>query len=72
MQYSDIQNGDTITVKTKFGEYKGKAVMFGPAGWVLNNGSSMQIVGPDNFVKGRKGRNRKPDYFGKFLQGDSS
>ena len=38
MEYADIQNGDMVTGKNKFGEFKGRAKILGPAGWVLNCG----------------------------------
>ena len=69
MKYADIQSGDMVTGKNKFGEFKGRAKILGPAGWVLNCGGAPKIVGPDNFVKARKGANREPDYLGAFLNG---
>ena len=67
--YSDIMAGDTVYFKTPHtAELKGKAVMFGPAGWVVNFNKGMPaVVNEKNFIKLRKGKNRHPDYFGKFL-----
>jgi hypothetical protein len=51
---------------------KGRAVMKGPAGWVVNIGGrhgTPKVVGESNFIKLRKGRNRKPDHLGAFLHG---
>ena len=37
--YSDIQKGDTVYFSTPHtAQMKGKAVMLGPAGWVVNAG----------------------------------
>jgi len=73
MQYSDIQAGDSIVFSTPHTqEMRGKAVMKGPYGWVVNAGGRHgvpKIVSEANFVRGRKGRNRKPDHLGEFLNG---
>ena len=71
--FKDIQVGDSVTMKTPQGqELRGKAVMKGPYGWVVNAGGRHgvpKIVSEANFVRGRKGRNRKPDHLGEFLNG---
>ena len=49
--------------------------MFGPAGWVVNMGGRFGmpgVVGPDNFIKFRKGKNRREDSLGKWLTGSQS
>ena len=73
MNYTEIQVGDMITFSTPHtAEMKGKAVMKGPAGWVVNAGGRHgipKIVSEANFVRGRKGKNRKPDHLGEFLNG---
>ena len=73
MNYEDIQVGDSITFSTPHTtEMKGRAVMKGPAGWVVNAGGRHgvpNIVSEANFVRGRKGKNRKPDHLGEFLNG---
>ena len=73
MNYTEIQVGDMITFSTPHtAEMKGKAVMKGPAGWVVNAGRRHgipKIVSEANFVRGRKGKNRKPDYLGEFING---
>lgn len=70
-KYADIQNGDTVYFSTPHSlQLKGKAVMKGPAGWVVNMGGRYgypQIVSEKNFIKLRKGRNRRPDHLGEFL-----
>jgi len=73
MVYADIQAGDSIVFSTPHtAEMRGKAVMKGPYGWVVNAGGRHgvpKIVSEANFVRGRKGRNRKPDHLGEFLNG---
>ena len=73
MNYQDIQIGDSITFSTPHNqEMRGKAVMKGPHGWVVNAGGRHgipKIVSEANFVRGRKGPNRKPDYLGEFING---
>jgi hypothetical protein len=69
--YNEIQVGDTVYFSTPHSaELKGRAVMKGPAGWVLNCGGrhgTPRVVSEKNFIKLRKGRNRRPDYLGEFL-----
>ena len=67
--YSDIMAGDTVYFKPPpTAELKGQAVMYGPHGWVVNFNKGMPaVVNEKNFIKLRKGKNRHPDYFGKFL-----
>jgi hypothetical protein len=51
---------------------KGRAVMKGPAGWVVNAGGKHgmpKVVSERNFIRLRKGRNRKQDGLGEFLYG---
>ena len=73
MNYEDIQVGDSIIFSTPHTtEMKGRAVMKGPGGWVVNAGGRHgipKIVSEANFVRGRKGKNRKPDHLGEFLNG---
>lgn len=71
--FKDIQVGDTVYFSTPHTtEMKGRAVMKGPAGWVVNAGGrhgTPKVVGESNFIKLRKGRNRKADHLGNFLYG---
>ena len=71
MNFNDIQAGDTVYFSTPHtAEMRGKVVMRGPAGWVVNAGGRHgipKIVSEANFVRGRKGRNRKKDFLGEFL-----
>ena len=71
--FRNIQVGDSVTMKTPQGqELRGKAVMKGPHGWVINTGGSYgtpRVVSESNFVKLRKGKKRRPDFLGRFLNG---
>ncbi|MBR19787.1 MAG: hypothetical protein CMA64_06540 [Euryarchaeota archaeon] len=73
LDFNDIMAGDSVTIKTPQGqEVRGKAVMKGPHGWVINTGGrhgTPRVVSESNFVKMRKGKNRKADYFGNFMYG---
>ena len=59
-----IRAGDRVTIRTPQGQERaGRAVMRGPAGWVLNMGGAHGtpgIASEENIVKVRKGR-RQPD-----------
>jgi hypothetical protein len=52
-KYEDIGKGHTVHYKTPQGQTgKGKVVMKGPAGWVINRGKGQpQVVNKDNFLK---------------------
>ena len=71
--FKDIQVGDSVTMSTPQGQVlSGKAVVKGPYGWVINVGGrhgTPRVVHENNFVKMRKGKNRKPDFFGDFHYG---
>ena len=71
--FKDIQVGDSVTMSPPQGQVlNGKAVMKGPYGWVINVGGrhgTTRVVHENNFVKMRKGKNRKPDFFGDFHYG---
>tara|TARA_A200000159_G_C7323781_1_gene340013 strand:+ start:219 stop:443 length:225 start_codon:yes stop_codon:yes gene_type:complete len=71
LTYDDIQIGDSIVFSTPHtAEMRGKAVMKGPAGWVVNAGGRHgipKIVSEANYIRGRKGRNRKKDFLGEFI-----
>lgn len=73
MSYFDIQVNDTVTFRTPQGqERKGRAVMYGSNGWVLNCGGKYgtpAMVSEKNFVRLRKSPIRKDDYLGKILAG---
>ena len=63
--YDDIMVGDTVYFSTPHSkELKGKAVMLGPIGWVVNKGGRHGmpfVVSEKNFIRFRKGKNRRPD-----------
>ena len=72
MAYEDIRVGDRVVCRVPAGigrhrpetkEAEGRAVMPGPAGWVLNMGGrhgTPQVVDPENFVRiARKARGRR-------------
>jgi hypothetical protein len=71
--FEDIHIGDTVYFSTPHTqEIKGRAVMKGPAGWVVNAGGKHgmpKVVSERNFIRLRKGRNRKQDGLGEFLYG---
>jgi len=53
--YHSIRPGDRVTIVDRFGkEHTGRAVMKGPAGWVLNMGGphgTPDIASPENITK---------------------
>ena len=69
--FTDIQIGDTVYFSTPHSkELKGKAVMLGPIGWVVNMGGRHgmpNVVTERNFIRFRKGKNRRPDNLSKYL-----
>ena len=70
--FKDIMCGDTVYFSTRHSkELRGKAVMKGPVGWVVNiKGTGIAtVVTEKNFIKIRKGRNRRPDILGGFVNG---
>lgn len=73
MTYQEIQMGDSITFSTPHTkEMKGRAIMKGPYGWVVNAGGRHgipKVVSEENFIRGRKGKDRRPDYLGMFING---
>lgn len=73
INYSDIKVGDTVYYSTPQGQVgKGKTVIMGDHGWVVNRGNGQpQVVTLKNFVKFNKGRDRREDFIGKFLNGSN-
>jgi hypothetical protein len=65
----DIGPGDRVTIRTPHGQERtGRAVMRGPAGWVLNMGGkhgTPGIASEDNIVKVRKARKPGPEIPGR-------
>lgn len=60
VDYASIGPGDRVTIINRFGqEHSGKAVMKGPAGWVLNMGGphgTPAIADERNVVKVKKAK----------------
>ena len=70
--FSEIQIGDKVWYETPQGQQaSGKAVMRGPAGWVINIGNGRPQVVNDgyNYLGHTPAKNRKPDHLGEFLHG---
>ena len=69
--YDEIRKGDKVYYKNKQGQiHRGEAVLYGPAGWVLNcdHGAAVVMEG-ENFMghtKDKQGE-RLDDYMGKWL-----
>lgn len=66
-----IRIGDRVTIRTPQGQsVSGKAVMRGPAGWVLNMGGPHGrpgIATEKNVISVKAGKGRKQDHLGNFL-----
>jgi hypothetical protein len=73
--YLDIRKGDRVYYHNRQGQlHYGKAVLYGPAGWVLDCAHGSQVVGHNTNYAGHKhskGR-REDDHFGKWLNSPSS
>ena len=70
--FDEIQKGDTVYYETPQGQtHKGRAVMQGPAGWVINiGGGRPQVVNEGyNYLGHSKAKVRTPDHLGRFLHG---
>ena len=67
--YSNIEINDRLYFIDRFNKTRsGKAVLFGPAGWVINQGRGLpQIVSIKNYAGHKESKNRRADHFGKFL-----
>jgi len=67
--YENININDRLYFIDRFNKTRsGKAVLFGPAGWVISQGRGMpQIVGIKNYAGHNESKNRRADHFGKFL-----
>lgn len=63
--YDSIRHGSRVTIVDRFGQQRtGRAVMLGPAGWVLNMGGAHgtpALASPSNVVKVSRG-NPRPDF----------
>ena len=60
--FEQIRPGDRVTIRNRFNQERtGRAVMHGPAGWVLNMGGRYgipAIADESNTVKIRKGKTK--------------
>ncbi len=68
--YDEIRKGDKVFYQNKQGQtHYGKAVLYGPAGWVIKCDHGAQVVGEGHNYLGHKPAKgkRDDDYFGKFL-----
>lgn len=62
--YDAIRHGDRVTIVNRFGQQRtGRAVMRGPAGWVLNMGGphgTPAIASPENVTRVKKSNRAEP------------
>ena len=68
--FDEIQKGDRVWYENEQGQTcKGKAVMIGPMGWVIDiGGGRPQVVNEGyNYLGHTKMPGRTPDYLGEFL-----
>ena len=69
--YSEIQKGDVVYFEDSSGSTsKGKAIMRGPAGWVVKSQyrGVPQVVQEDhNYLGHTPAKDREPDHLGDFL-----
>ena len=71
--YDEIRKGDKVFYQNKQGQtHFGKAVLYGPAGWVISCDHGTQVVGEGRNYLGHKPckGERLDDYMGKFLNSD--
>lgn len=70
--YDSIRHGDKVTIVDRFGQSRtGRAVMRGPAGWVLNMGGrhgTPGIAAPQNVTRVRRGNPDSLERVGKMLR----
>jgi len=67
--FDESQKGDTVWYENKQGQtHKGKAIMFGRAGWVLKCDGHARVVNEGyNYLGHTPAKGREPDHFGKWL-----
>ena len=67
--YSEIQKGDTVYYfNAQLQEHSGKAFLYGPAGWVIDNkGITVVVNEGDNYSAHEEGKDREPDNFGHWM-----
>ena len=68
--FDEIQKGDTVYYETPQGQtHSGRAMLRGPAGWVLKTTGGLPKVVNDgyNYLGHTPAKNRQPDHLGAFL-----
>ena len=68
--FDEIQKGDKVYYENQQGQTcKGKAVMIGPMGWVIDiGGGRPQVVNEGyNYLGHTPAKGREPDHFGHFM-----
>jgi len=69
--YDEIRKGDRVWYKTPQDQtHSGRAIMYGPAGWVINtsNGVTRVVQDGHNYLGHKPGKGfREDDHFGRFL-----
>ena len=72
--YSEIKVGDTVWYEDSSGATsKGRAMMRGPAGWVIKaqyRGTPQVVMEDVNYLGHKSAPHGKPDYFGDWLYGE--
>ena len=68
--FDEIQKGHRVWYENEQGQTcKGKAMMIGPAGWVLQlpNGQAQVVNEGYNYLGHKPAKDRQPDHLGHFL-----
>ena len=68
--FDEIQKGDRVWYENEQGQTcKGKAMMIGPAGWVLQlpNDQAQVVNEGYNYLGHKPAKDRQPDHLGHFL-----
>ena len=67
--FDEIQKGDKVYYfNDRLQECSGKAIMVGPAGWVISDDGVTVVVNEgDNYAGHTKGKDREPDNFGHWM-----
>ena len=68
--FDEIQKGDKVWYENEQGQTcKGKAMMIGPMGWVLqtSNGQAKVVNEGYNYLGHKPAKDRQPDHLGHFL-----
>ena len=66
--YSAVLKHDKVYYENKQGQtHFGKAVLYGPAGWVISCAHGPQVVNQGNYVGHRQSKSRADDHIGKWL-----